>query len=111
MKTIAKCAVHQLSWVQKESQGLFLPKKKEEGPRDLPRSDLPTPTDVECYFYLMCVRGKNYFLQIHLVEDKLIQILQKCNLRLPLQQMWKVYDKVKGIVDSVKVFDQKKLKM
>jgi hypothetical protein len=81
------------------------------GPCDLPDSDLPTHGDVVRHFYFVSITEKDYLTQIHLVEEKIIQVWQKCNPRLPLRQKKKIYDKLKGFLDSVKCFDQKKLKL
>lgn len=77
----------------------------------MPESDLPTHGDVARYFYFVRVSEKDYVTQIHMVEEKLIKVWQECNPRLPLRQKRKVYDKVKGFLDSVKAFEQRRLKL
>ena len=80
-------------------------------PCDLPESDLPTHSDIASYFSFICASEKDYHTQIHLVTDKLIQVWEKCNPRLPLIEKRRVFDKLKIFLTKVKSYDHKLLKL
>jgi hypothetical protein len=80
-------------------------------PCDLQESDLPTHGNIASYFSLICLSEKDYQTQVHLVTDRLIQVWEKCNPRLPLLEKRRVFDKLKVFLSKVKSYDQKKLKI
>lgn len=79
-------------------------------PSDLSESDLPTNADIARYFYFVCCTETDYITQLHLVQSRLLEIWEKCNPRLPLRNNKAIQLKIKGLLDSVKSYNQKRLK-
>ena len=77
---------------------------------ELPESDLPTNSDVACYFYFVSLTETDYISQLQLVQEKLVSIWYKMNSRLPLLGKKNLYNKLTFFLDRVKEFNKKRLK-
>jgi hypothetical protein len=77
---------------------------------DLPESDLPTYSDIACYFYFVSLNEKEFLCQMQLVQDKLISVWSTINPRVPLLDKKCLYNKMKYFLDNVKDFNRKTLK-
>jgi hypothetical protein len=80
-------------------------------PSDLPESDLPTHSDIASYFSLICASEKDFNTQIKLVRKKLVEVWCKCNPRLPLLNLKRIFEKLKTFLTKVKSYDHKSLKL
>jgi len=80
-------------------------------PGELPKSDLPTHGDIARYFYLVSSGENDFYSQIRIVQDKLLDVWQACNPRLPLIEKKEIFSKLKKLLTNVKDFNFRKLKL
>jgi hypothetical protein len=76
---------------------------------EIPDSDLPTYGDVARYLYRVQETERDFNAQIHVVTERIIEVWNKCNPKLPLKQGKVLNVQVRRFLQKVKQFNVRKL--